>query len=170
MNIEPRMDYTNVMSNKAILIKKQRQHIELVLSNYRLTLTELAKGVDIASTTLTRWYNGNPKHALSATTFDKIANKYPTEEINNKNKIGETDLAVTFAIKTIIGIMLKYKMAKPKEFEEPFTQAIELYHAHRLPEAEKIMEDFRMFAGGGTHPKGTEMLRKLLELVPVGQA
>lgn len=170
MNLKPLAAYNSVMNNKPDLIKKQRDYIRRALFQYNITLTEIAKNTGIASTTLTRWYNSSPKHALSATTFDKISNKYALDDGADKNQLGETDLAMSYAIKTLIGIMLKYKLATPKEFEEPFSQAVELYQAHRLPEAVKVMEDFRTFAKGGIHPQGSEMLRKLLELAPVGLA
>jgi len=159
------------MRSKADLIKKQRLYLDKVMEKYdNVTLTDIARHVGVAQTTITRWYNGSPKHALSATTFDKITDAYPIEDVLVKNQITEADIAILYTMKTLIAILLKQKTISPKDLDDAFTHGKELYRLHHLSDAMKIMEDLRTSVTGETLPKQQEALRKLLTLAPVGSA
>lgn len=84
--------------------------------------------------------------------------------------INEADIAIIYTIKAVLGLLIKQKALSSKDLSESFGHAVELYQAHRLPEAVQIMESLRTFVEGGTHPEKPEELRKLLELVPLGLA
>ena len=86
------------MSGKEHLKAKQRAYIAEVIAVYKTNLTSIARAIDKHSTTLTRWYNGNPKDALSAVTFESIKEKYPlpnAESVKPEKieKLNETEIA-----------------------------------------------------------------------------
>lgn len=158
------------MTSKTDLIKKQKEYLKCVLAHYNITLTEIARVAKLASTTLTRFYNGTPKHALSATTFEMIKEHYPVDNIEVRDYITEADVALMYTIKTLVKLLIKHKTLESKELGEAFIHGRELYQAHHLFDAVKIMDDLNMFVSGGTLPKQQEALHKLLTLAPLGSA
>jgi hypothetical protein len=159
------------MPDKVALRKEQIAFIDQVLMNYNLTLTEVAKGADLASTTLTRFYNGSPKHVLSSTTLAKIKDKYPIGEIiqgshANDNR-GDSELAITFAIQVILKALLSKQKISREWLEDNFILAQNHYRKHRLPNAALLMGELLASVSPEAPERGRSPSRLSLELAPL---
>jgi len=84
--------------------------------------------------------------------------------------INQTDVAILYTLKTIIHFLVKEKMIDKKDLEKAFSNAVDLYQAHHLPEAVKIMSGLHTAVSGGANPTSTEALHKLLDIIPLGSA
>jgi AcrR family transcriptional regulator len=159
------------LSAKEQLRKEQRAYLEQIVARSGLTLSEIAKEAGVSSTTLTRFYNNkNATHAISSTTMDKVHKRFPIDRAVPPSPSNETTLVTVSLFSSLVNLLLKKRTILPSELEEILTHTGDLYRAHQMPEAVKVVDALRSSLTPGSQQLGKEAIGILLRLHPAGSA
>lgn len=146
---------------------KQRDQLSRIMDKYGVNLSEIAREIGKSSTTLTRFYNKNPKNALSATTMDKVINRFPLDE--NKG-LPDIIRESTAAYPHILELLKKRKLkraALAKLFGRDRAVITNLFNGTRklsLEEAKMIADYFNVTMDFVLYGKDDVVSQKLMAL------
>lgn len=170
MTHAPINQYIFRMIDKITIRKDQLSFIDEIMKEYNITLTEIAKRCQLSSTTLTRFYNGDPKHLLSSTTLGLIKQGFPLNNqksaANANDNSADVELALVFTMELMLRLLAKDPENK-EWLEENFIYGQGFYRKHRLPNAALLMEQLKNFVSGKFPQQDKSPSHQFLELVPL---
>lgn len=166
--------HANQFGNNTKMVKNKI----LELRNKRgWSLKQLEDKTGISAQHLNRLETGHPNARLNETNIDLLCKVFHVsvaelfgEAKSASNDISQADMAITQILQAVLSLLLKKKHILPNEIDSIFTQANELYRAHHLPQAVKIVSELHNTLAGGSHLSEKEVIHKLLELSPLGSA
>ena len=89
---------------------------------------------------------------------------------NQSGDLGDAEIALMDAIKSVIEILMTAGIAKPAVFNRLFTHQRDAYLQKEMPTAAAVMEMLRLFAIDPGRAASRDTQRKVLEEPPQGSA
>lgn len=150
------------------------EHIKKLLLDNGQEQADLAKLLGRTNAVVTNLFNGS--RSLQIEEVQKISERYgvSTDFVlygreRYEGNLRDSEIAITDAFKVMMQIMLYHGMAKPESFTNAFSYQCEEYREKDMPNAMVIMNELIQYAGGTVQP-GREILKRLLQLRPLGTA
>lgn len=140
----------------------QRKRLAALVESSGLDLSTLARRAGLAPSTLTRFMNGNVKHALSARTFDKltaaVGSAAPLEAANNELP-KQLRVAAVLAVARVLEVS-PGEIAQPSDRHREWFQAIERLPATAEDQALQLVRGIGdASAAANQHSRPSERLR-----------
>jgi|ERR1700741_39959 len=149
------------------------EHIKNLLSKHGEDQTDLAKLIGRSPAVITNLFNGS--RSLQIEEVEKLAEHYEVSTdyilygrdlVNSQENLRDSELALAYALKEIIDILLNRKRATKKVLIDDFTYALDRYQGAALPNAALLMVDFLAHVKDEQRQGEQQAIRKLLELAP----